>query len=263
MRGVSDPTLGLLGGASRIGSALRMLSSQRSLWLWCALPLALNLALFALGVAVFFTYAYGPVVEWLGALLAVAEPEAWYQWIWVGPLVALAWVLQVLLAVVALLVVCLVVTLVGGVVAAPFLDELSRRVERVRTGRVDELVDESWRATVARAGRSLVEELKLLAFLLVGELLIAAVGLIPGLQVVAAPAAFLFAAMFLALDYTGYVLERRGLRFRERRAWLWRHRRPLLGFGTAAFATFLVPGLNFLSLPVLVTGGTLLALELG
>ena len=34
------------------------------------------------------------------------------------------------------------------------------------------------------------------------------------------------------------------------------------GFGAAAFITFLVPGLNFLALPVLVTAGTALALDL-
>ena len=37
----------------------------------------------------------------------------------------------------------------------------------------------------------------------------------------------------------------------------------MLGFGGSAFATFLVPGLNFLCLPWLVTSGTLLALEVG
>ena len=37
----------------------------------------------------------------------------------------------------------------------------------------------------------------------------------------------------------------------------------MVGFGAAAFASFAVPGLNFLAMPVLVVAGTLLALRIG
>ena len=73
----------------------------------------------------------------------------------------------------------------------------------------------------------------------------------------------MLAALFLALDFTAPTLGRREVRWPQRRAWLWRHRLPMLGFGFAGMATLLVPGLNFLCLPWLVTSGTLLALELG
>ncbi len=67
---------------------------------------------------------------------------------------------------------------------------------------------------------------------------------------------------FAPLHYTGYLLDRRGIPFRERRRWLWQHRRAALGFGAAALSSFLIPGLNFVCLPWLVCAGTLLALEL-
>ena len=51
--------------------------------------------------------------------------------------------------------------------------------------------------------------------------------------------------------------------FAERRRWLWRRRSATLGFGLAAFLTCLVPGLNFLAMPVLVVAGTLLVLRHG
>ena len=73
--------------------------------------------------------------------------------------------------------------------------------------------------------------------------------------------ALLFTMLFLPLDYTGYLLDRRDVPFCTRRGWVWRHRRAMLGFGAAALGTFLVPGLNFLCLPWLVTAGTLLALD--
>jgi uncharacterized protein involved in cysteine biosynthesis len=37
----------------------------------------------------------------------------------------------------------------------------------------------------------------------------------------------------------------------------------MFGFGATAFVSFLVPGLNFVCLPLLVTAGTRLALEIG
>jgi uncharacterized protein involved in cysteine biosynthesis len=51
------------------------------------------------------------------------------------------------------------------------------------------------------------------------------------------------------------------LRFAQRRALIWQHRWRMLGFGAAAFLTMLVPFLNFICLPALVVGGTLLMLE--
>ena len=80
-------------------------------------------------------------------------------------------------------------------------------------------------------------------------------------QPLALAGALLFTMLFLPLDYTGYLLDRREIPFRTRRGWVWRHRRAMLGFGAAALGTFLVPGLNFLCLPWLVTAGTLLALD--
>ena len=46
-----------------------------------------------------------------------------------------------------------------------------------------------------------------------------------------------------------------------RRSWLRAHLPRMLGFGGAAFLTGLVPGLNFLIMPVLVVAGTLLAVR--
>ncbi len=87
--------------------------------------------------------------------------------------------------------------------------------------------------------------------------------LIPGAQPFALAGAALFTMLFLPLDYTGYVLDRREVRFRQRRAWVWGHRQTMLGFGAAALVSLLSPGLNFLCLPWFVTAGTLLALEVG
>ena len=249
---------GLLGGAQRVWTAARLLRRERSLWVWCALPLAINLVLFALAIAAFVGWGYEPLVEALRAPLSTAEPDAWYQWLWVGPLRALAWLVQWLVILLVALLVYFLFTTIGSVLASPFLDVLSQRVERLHSGSVTQ-----GGGGVRGALRVLLEEARRMAFFALGVVGLLALGLVPGLQPVSAVALLLFSTLFLSLDYTGYLLDRREVRFSVRRAWLWQNRRPLLGFGSAALGTFAVPGVNFLALPLLVTAGTLLALDLG
>lgn len=249
---------GPVSGALEIPRAFGLLRRERSLWVWCALPFALNLVFFGLAIAVFIAY-YDPLTEGIRSFFATQEPEAWYEWLWVGPLRLLGWLMQWILVVVVALVVYFLFTVVGSVIASPFLDVLSQRVEQLKTGGVQG----SNSGALGAALRVAFEDAKRTAFFLVGQIAILALGLIPGLQPLAALLAFTFAALFLSLDYTAYTLDRREVTFRARRSWLWSHKAALGGFGTAAFVTFLVPGLNFLALPVLVTAGTGLALDLG
>jgi CysZ protein len=260
MRG-SEPSpsrAGLLAGPRSLRVALRTLRAHRELWSWALAPLALNLITFALAAVVFLAYLE-PLTAFAQAWLAVDDPRAWYQWIWVAPIRALAWLVRWLLILLFALATYFAFTLVGGVLASPFLDVLSRRVEVIARGEAPEASG----SALAQALRSLGEEAKRIGFFAGVQLGVLALGLVPGLQLVSAVAVITIAALFLPLDYTGYALDRRGVRFRERRRWLWHHRGPMLGFGGAALLTFAIPGLNFLCLPWLVTAGTLLALEVG
>jgi CysZ protein len=245
---------GLVDGARAIPNAAGFLRERRELWAFCAVPLLLNLLVFGLAIAAFVAYL-DPLTASLHQALQVAEPEAWYQWLWAGPLRLLAWATHWLLVLLFAFAVYFLFTLVGSVVASPFLDALAARVERAVTG-----------ASAAAGGGVLAsvraEALRVLFFLGV-QLAFLALGLVPGLQPVAALGLFVSAALFLPLEYTSFLLDRRGIPFAVRRAWLWSHRRAMFGFGATAFASFLVPGLNFLCLPLLVTAGTRLALELG
>ena len=249
---------GLVQGAGSVPGALRFLRVHRSLWPVCVLPLLLNLALFAAAVWVFLAYL-DQLGSFLSTYLAVGDAESWYEWIWLGPIQLLSWGLRWLLVLIFAFLVYFLFTMVGSVIAAPFLDALSDRVERVYTGSLAE----SESGFLANALRALIEEGKRVIFFIAVQLLILSVGLLPGMQLFSAIAAFVFAALFLPLDYCGYVLDRRETPFRVRRAWLWENRRTFFGFGSTAFGTYLIPGLNFLCLPLLVTAGTLLALDVG
>ena len=247
-----------LQGAGAVFGALAFLRSQRALWALCAAPMATTLLLFGVATWVFFGLALDPLREGLGEWLAVPEPAAWYAWLWIGPLHLLSALAQLALGVLAFGLTVLVCVAVGGVVASPLLDLLSRRVEQLDAGRVVEVAG-GWRVALF----TMAQEARRVLFLLGGGLLVAGLGLVPGGQLPAALAGALFGAFFLPLEYTGFLLDRRGIGFRGRRRWLWAHRWHMLGFASMALATFAVPLLNFLCLPLLVTAGTRLSLSLG
>lgn len=250
---------GLLAGPAALSAAFRMLLTRSELWRWCLLPMLLNLVLFAAALAAFFGWVLDPLTVQLQAHLDVGAPSAWYEWLWIGPLRLVAWALRFVLIALAAVAVYMTFAVVGGVIAAPFLEALSVRVERIRTGSAVEPSESIWQA----AGRALREAAKRAAFLAALYLGVFLVGLVPGLQPVAAVAFAAISAAFLALDYTSFALDRRGIPFREKRRWLWHHRSAMLGFGGVGLLTLLVPGLNFACLPWLVTAGTLLATDLG
>lgn len=244
------------------GEACALLWRERSLWRWAAAPFLLSLAAF-----------FGAVVllgTWGGELRAFAtdwipdpSADAWYQWLWVAPADLVLWLFGTLLFLALCAGVVIGAWLVAGVLAAPFHDELSKAVERVVTGGVEDVSRPGVSGVMIEAGRSIVEEGRRMIFFLGVQGTILLLGfVIPGGQIVAPPAMTLFTIFFLPLDYTSYTLDRRHVTFPQKRRWAARHRPAMLGFGAAAFVTFLIPGLNFLAMPVLVVAGTLLALRL-
>jgi CysZ protein len=86
-------------------------------------------------------------------------------------------------------------------------------------------------------------------------------GLLPVLTPFTVLAATLFTMLFLPLEYASFAMDHRQLRFRQRRTLIWQHRWLMFGFGAAAFLTLLIPLLNFICLPALVVGGTLVILH--
>ena len=261
-RRLARKSLGFFAGAASLRSALRLLRSHSELWVWCALPFLVNLAAFALALSVFWHY-WDPLSQSAASLLPIADPSAWYGWIWVGPLRVIAWLLRWILMGLFGAALYFLFTLLGGVLASPFLDVLSRRVEQLHNGEVLEASQVGLRAALTGSLRVVIEEGRRTLFLLGGWLAFFLIGWVPGLQPIAFLGALLFAMFFAPLDYTGYLLDRRGIPFRERRRWLWQHKRATFGFGATALCTFVIPGVNFLCLPWLVSAGTLLALDMG
>jgi CysZ protein len=238
-----------------------MLRRERSLWPWIAVPFLLNLAAFTAATALFFAHL-GHLAVPLERFLEVGTPSHWWGYLVAGPLWALAWLVRLALVAAFGVAIYLGFTLFGGVIAAPFLDVLSERVERLVAHRPFE-APAGVRAALRRSARSVVAEGQRFAFFLAGEALLLALGFVPGAQPFAAAAGLGFAALFMPLAYTGFALDRREVPFAARRRWITSHGLEMLSFGGFALALYAVPGLSFLCLPWLVTAGTLLVLELG
>jgi CysZ protein len=241
--------------------AAALLRSERSLWPWVLVPFALNLAAFALAATLFFANL-GALAAPFERFLAVPEPSAWWGYLWAAPLWLLAALVRVVLIGAFGLALYFGFTVLGGVIAAPFLDVLSEKVERLVTGREPPSAA-GVTALLGRALRSSLEEGKRVAFFLALQLGLVLIGLVPGLQPFAALASLVASALFMPLDYTGFALDRRGVRFATRRRWILSHALEMLSFGAFALALYALPGVSFLCLPWLVTAGTLLVLEVG
>ena len=241
---------------------LRMIFRERSLWSLAAVPFGLSLVAVTTAGALVYLNA-GALYESVAGWLPVLEAEAWYSWLWVAPARAGLWLAGALLFALASGLSLVAAMLLATLLSSPFQDALSERVENLVRGHASEdgsfsllgLLRDGWRGFAAEARR-------LLFFVVVWGVLVVVGLAIPGAQLVTSPLLIAFTVLFLPLEYAGFSLDRRRLSFAARRSWAFSHVSMMAGFGGAAFLTLLVPGLNFLMLPALVVGGTLLVLRL-
>jgi len=135
--------------------------------------------------------------------------------------------------------------------SAPLLEVLSRKVEARARG---EAVDVSPGLVF-----EVTQSLKGAFYFLVAAPGLLLLGLIP---LVGPLLSWMWGARAMALQMTDPALTRRGLTFAEKRRWHREWRVETQGFGLVGMLGLIVPLANLLLGPALVTGGTLLVLEL-
>ncbi len=255
------PPLSLLDGFQLPLEGGRLLLSEKRLWALAAAPIGFSLLAFAAAASLLVAYA-GDLYAWATLWMPTPEAASWVAWLWVGPAKAALAILGALIFALVAGFGLLVSFLAANVLASPFLDVLASRVELIVTGAVEEDAATGLIGTGADALRSLLEELRRVIFFLVvvGSLVLLGF-LIPGAHLLTGPSIVVFAIFFLPLDYASYTLDRRRYSFRQKRIWLMTNKPAAVGFGGAAFLICWIPGLNFLAMPLLVAGGTLLAIR--
>jgi uncharacterized protein involved in cysteine biosynthesis len=224
-------------GAWHVPAGFVFLLRHPRLWPLAALPALLALVLFGLGAL--FGLLVAPRLE--SAVLP--EPGRLPEWVAL-PMTVLLWIATMGAG-------AFLGLGVAFALAAPLLEQLSRRVEALARGLAED------------ASPGLVFELKeslrgALYFLAAAPVLLL-LGLVP---LVGPFLSLMWGARAVALQMTDPALTRRGLRFADKRRWHREWRSESQGFGLAGMLGFIVPLANLLLGPALVTGGTLLVLEL-
>jgi CysZ protein len=232
----------LATGVRDVGRGLAALRARPALWKWVVAPAVITLLLVVAAV-VGIAHAVGPMVGWAAAHLP-------------GPLARVASPILTLLIVGGLIFAALLVfTSIAGAIAGPFNEQLSEHLEAELTGRPPPA--SSLRAFVHGAAVGVVHALRRLVAALAGIVLVFAVGLVPVVGTVAAlGVAAWFAATATAYDCYDAVFGRRAMAYRDKLAYLSRHRGRTLGLGLAVAGMLLVPGLNLLALAAGSAGAT-------
>lgn len=233
--------------------AIVFLFKQPSLWPLVIIPALINILLFGGSLYLLVTN-----VETVVELLWI-EPvvDAWYDWarkiLWYG-LVGLVAILSIGAAYVFVL-------LLGGIVASPFNDLLSDRVETILLDR--DAPPEREESIVWGIVRSIGSSLFILGSYCVVMAPILMLNLVPAVgQVAATMLGAGVSALFLTMEFTDSPLDRRGRGLRQKFELIEGNRDVAIGFGLGATLLFWLPVFNLLTIPFAVVGGTALGIAM-
>lgn len=206
------------------------------------IPLIINIALFSGAIYLLSQ----KMDEWIQSLL-----PGWLSW--------LEWLIWPLFAITTLLFVFYSFTLIANLIAAPFNSILAARVEAHLTGKpIEHLNTEKlWKLVI----RSFASEIHKLIYFLMWLIPLIILTFIPGLNLLAPFAWFIFTAWSFSLEYLDYPLSNHGLLFKQVRLYNRQNRMRALGLGTGIFIITSVPILNFLAMPVAVASATKLTIQ--
>jgi uncharacterized protein involved in cysteine biosynthesis len=248
-------------GFSLVGEGLGFLRRERRLWVLATIPVLFATLIVGTAVGLFWV-RLELIHDACVSILPILEATDWWTWLWVGPGKLVVWLLGWFGVVVALAISLVAALLLANLLSAPFLDQLSQRVESIARG--EPLTGTQGLAAIAAETlRSFAAEFQRLAFLGAIWIVLSLAGFVlPGAHLVTGPLLIATTVLLLPLDYAGFALDRRQIPFRSRRRWLWANLSTMTGFGGIGFIACLVPGLNLLVLPALVTAGTLLVLRI-
>jgi CysZ protein len=199
-----------------------------------------------------FIFSYNRLTEWIGEISGASSPNAGF---WAGFLE----VLLILIGFFILLVVCyFLFTILGGIITAPFNENISQIVEEVITNEKVVLGIGFWRDTYV----SIKGELQKLLFYFSILFAIFLLNFIPFIgNGVSVTLGAIFSCFFNALDFLDYPMQRKLFTFKEKLRLTLRGRMLTFGFGTIAFLMMFLPIVNVFMKPILVAAGTRLYWE--
>ena len=143
-------------------------------------------------------------------------------------------------------------TMIGNLIAAPFNALLSEKVQQMEGA---QLPDSGWKDFLAIVPRSIVRELRKMAYFLPRALVLLLLSFIP---VVGAVLWFVFNGWMMAIQYCDYPADNRGISFPETLQRLKQNNPASWFFGTTVNLVMLIPFVNLVMIPAGVVGASLL-----
>lgn len=201
-----------------------------------------------------FIFIYNKLIDWISKISGASSPDAGF---W-------AVLLQVILLIIGfavLLIVCyFLFTILGGIITAPFNENISQIVEEKITKEKVITGIGFWKDVYL----SIRGELQKLLFYFSILFVIFLLNFIPFIgNAVSAALGIVFTFFFNALDFLDYPMQRKLMDFREKIRVTRRGGMLTYGFGAIAFLMMFLPIINVFMKPILVVAGTRLYWEKG
>jgi CysZ protein len=232
---------GFAKGFSYPFRAGHFLLSHPRLYPYVLIPFLINLVVFSLAVWLGLDF-YNTTVE---AMIPIGEAWYWsilYYFLWLIAVLATALMVFFLFAI------------VGNLIASPFNDILSEKTEEMITG-VRRSEPFQLRLFLRESVHILLDELIKISAFLFGMVLLFLFLLLPAVgPVLYSILSILWTALFLVVEYTGYIFSRHQLVFKDQRQFIRQRKLASVGFGTGALCLLAIPFLQFFTIPLGVIG---------
>ncbi len=225
--------------------AIALLWSHPKLLVLCIAPITIGIAMYGIVIA---------IILWL----VNAQTAQWFSFsdgLWAGGLQLLvAVVLVITIGWIALLFIIMLINVVAG----PFHEQLSQRVERIATGASAHEALFSWRVLFRDSWRAIKEELVKLVLFSGLQLLLLLLHFIPVVgSVVYLVLNFLLSGLLLSYEYLDLPLARHEIHFRDKIRYIITQPLRHAIFGWLCMLILVIPIVNIVFIPICVIAGTL------
>lgn len=249
---------GFLQGINYLVRGFGFLLKTPKLWLWAIFPTIINLAILGLMITVFIHY-YSDIYAWLSSHIGrftLENPNTWYLHVLSSLLFVANFLFQALLILVSLILLLITSYALSFIIAGPFNDALSERVEILLTG------TKTPPFTFVKFFGDLIRTIKIesiKAIILISlPILLFVFNFLPAiggpLYVILT---FIFGAWDLGFSYSDLPYGRRAAPFSERFKFARKNFWSLVGLGIG----FVIPFFSLIFTAPLVVGGTILFID--
>jgi len=249
---------GIVDGATYPFRALTTFIKNPKLIKYIAIPILVNIFVAIALYSGLFYFGWqiidsvqGDVTLWLNRL--IADLPSWLSFLSYGVSIAIA-TLRFLLGLVLLVATGFLLTQFGVLLGAPWYGQLSEKLEKYRTGKV-ELIELN---IFSDLGRAVLYELKKLVLIAAVGLPLLLINFLPGVgTVISSIGSLMLTTTIVCMDFLDSCLERRRLKFSQKIGVVFKNLPASGSFGLVCLALISIPLVNLVTIPLCVASGTL------